>query len=226
MVNTKLVVNQEEAQRVRAIFQLYLDHRSLIAVAAELNASGWQTKSWTTREGHVAPGLTFNKTKLDALLTNPLYIGRVRYKAETFPGEHLAIISKETWTAVQTQLALKGSTGGAKVRKKYGELLKGLLFCSSCKCAMSPTHTPKVNRRYRYDDCTNAQKTGWSNSPSSSGLRRASGTGDGEQGQDKPDHESEPGVSEVTRSVALSACSTRTRRCSDSSFTTSCVLGV
>ena len=33
---------------------------------------------------------------------------------------------------------------------------------------MSPTHSKKCNRRYRYYCCTNAQKTGWSNCPSKS----------------------------------------------------------
>ena len=33
---------------------------------------------------------------------------------------------------------------------------------------MSPSHSTKGNRRYRYYVCTNAQKTGWSNCPSKS----------------------------------------------------------
>lgn len=41
----KLVVNEDEAARVRAIFDLYLEHRSLLAVVAELQRRGWVSKS-------------------------------------------------------------------------------------------------------------------------------------------------------------------------------------
>ena len=47
----KLVVNVEEAGRVRAIFALYLQHRSLKAVLAEIETRQWTTKGWITRDG-------------------------------------------------------------------------------------------------------------------------------------------------------------------------------
>ena len=161
-------MDEVEAKQVREIFELYREHRSLIAVATELNVRGWLTKSWTTRKGTHVPGLPFNKTNLHKLLTNPLYVGQVKYKAERHKGEHQPLITEELWAAVQKQLSLNGTTGGAKVRNKFGALLKGLLNCSACKCAMSPSHSTKGNRRYRYYVCTNAQKTGWSNCPTKS----------------------------------------------------------
>ena len=66
------------------------------------------------------------------------------------------------------ELSLNGTTGGAKTRNKFGALLKGLLHCSACKCATSPSHSAKGNRRYRDYVCTNAQKIGWGNCPSKS----------------------------------------------------------
>src|SRR5262245_36086565 len=47
----KLVVNEHEAKRVRAIFQLYLDHQGLVPVAQELARRRWTNKRWTTRKG-------------------------------------------------------------------------------------------------------------------------------------------------------------------------------
>src|SRR5260221_4450023 len=40
----KLLVNEEEAVRVRAIFALYLEHQALLPVVQELNRRGWTTK--------------------------------------------------------------------------------------------------------------------------------------------------------------------------------------
>ncbi|MDX1929459.1 MAG: recombinase zinc beta ribbon domain-containing protein [Pirellulaceae bacterium] len=112
--------------------------------------------------------MPFNKTNLHKLLTNPLYVGKVKYKTELHKGEYQPLITEERRSAVQKQLSLNGTTGGAKVRNKFGALLKGLLHCSVCKRAMSPSHSTKGNRRYRYYVCTNAQKTGWSNCPAKS----------------------------------------------------------
>jgi site-specific DNA recombinase len=76
----KLVVNPEEAERVRAIFVLYLKHRGLIRVVQELERRGWCTKRWRTRKGSVRGGKPFTKTNLRQLLTNVVYLGQVRYK--------------------------------------------------------------------------------------------------------------------------------------------------
>src|SRR5687767_10816156 len=49
--NMKLVVNEEEAARVRTIFSLYLEHRSLLAVVEAVRQRGWVNKQWTTKKG-------------------------------------------------------------------------------------------------------------------------------------------------------------------------------
>ena len=78
----KLLVNEEEAEMVRAIFALYLDLRSLQATAAQLNRRAWRTKSWATKEGTFHEGVPFNKAHLSRLLGNPLYVGKVRLHRE------------------------------------------------------------------------------------------------------------------------------------------------
>jgi site-specific DNA recombinase len=48
-------------------------------------------------------------------------------------------------------------------------LLKGLLRCVPCDCAMTPAHTTrKGSQRYRYYVCSGAQKRGWQTCPSKS----------------------------------------------------------
>jgi site-specific DNA recombinase len=165
----KLNVNEDEAARVRTIFELYLEHQSLISVVQELDRRGWVGKLWTTRKGHKRGGKQFTKTSLYSLLTNVTYIGKITYKDEVHNGEHAAIISPDIWQQVQILLQRNGSMGGTMVRNKFGALLKGLLRCVSCNCAMSPIHSTKNgNKRYRYYVCINAQKRGWHNCPSPS----------------------------------------------------------
>jgi site-specific DNA recombinase len=165
----RLVVNEDEAARVRSIFELYLEHEGLLPVVAELERRGWCNKRWTTRKGHERGGKPFIKTSLHKLLTNVTYIGKLTYKDEVHVGEHAAIVGEDAWRRVQALLQRNGRTGGAPVRNKFGALLKGLLRCAACDCAMSPTHsTRNGNKRYRYYVCTNAQKRGWHTCPSPS----------------------------------------------------------
>ena len=164
-----LIVNKEEARQVRAIFGLYLEHQSLITTVRELDGRGWTNKRWTTRKGHQRGGKPFSKTSLYKLLTNVTYAGKLKYKAEVHPGEHDAILGDDVWQQTQLLLRRNGCTGGAAVRNKFGALLKGILHCAACNCAMSPTHSTKDgNKRYRYYLCTAAQKRGWETCPSKS----------------------------------------------------------
>ncbi len=47
----KLRVNEVEANRVRMIYDLYLERESIMATIAELDNRGWNNKSWKTRKG-------------------------------------------------------------------------------------------------------------------------------------------------------------------------------
>ncbi len=158
----RLIVNEHEAARVRAIFELYLEHESLISTIRVLDKRGWTNKQWTTRKGHVAGGLPFNKHSLNSLLTNILYRGKITYKDELYDGEHPAIVDEEIFRRAGELLKRNGATGGKYVRNRYGALLKGLIRCAPCGSAMVHTHTHKNGkRRYRYYVCASAQKRGW-----------------------------------------------------------------
>ncbi|WP_246522959.1 recombinase family protein [Gemmata palustris] len=164
----KLTLNTAEAERVRQIFALYLEHGALVPVVAELERRQWTTKRWATRKGPERGGKPFDRTNVYNLLTNPLYVGHVRYKDEVHAGEHPAIVDPGVFAAVQRALTRNGRTGGALVRNQFGALLKGLLRCGPCGCAMTPSHSTKGTKRYRYYVCGHAQKRGYRACPSKS----------------------------------------------------------
>lgn len=139
---SKLIVNEDEAARVQAIFELYLERQSMIATIEELDRRGWVNKRWTTRAGHERGGKPFTKTSLHKLLSNVTYMGKLRYKDEIHEGEHAAIVSADLWKRVQILLGRNGRTGGAAGRNKFGALLKGILRCVPCDCAMTPSTSP------------------------------------------------------------------------------------
>ncbi|MCL4198929.1 MAG: recombinase family protein [Phycisphaerales bacterium] len=165
----RLIVNETESKRVRAIFELYLKHESLIPTVRALNERGWLTKQWTSRKGKNLGGRPFEKGSLYALLTNVAYLGKIRFKDELYEGEHQGIIGPEVWQKAQYLLTRNGRTGGSIVRNKYGAVLKGLLHCTACRRTMGHTYSSKKGRvAYRYYVCNGAAKRGWDSCPAKS----------------------------------------------------------
>lgn len=92
----------------------------------------------------------------------------MRYKDEVHDGEHPGIVDPGIFQRTQALLRRNGATGAAPIRNQFGAILKGLLRCTPCGCSMSPSHTTRNNRRYRYYLCCSAQKKGWNTCPSKS----------------------------------------------------------
>jgi site-specific DNA recombinase len=156
----KLVVNRDEAEIVRAIFDLYAENPSLVAVAQELNRRGWGRKSWTTKDGKQRRGSAWNRINLRLFLGNPLYAGRQRLGDETFRGEHPAIVPRALFEKVQHLLAEHSGNGGCSTKNRHGALLRGLLRCAACGTAMVHAPSKAHGRMYRYYRCLNGMRKG------------------------------------------------------------------
>jgi site-specific DNA recombinase len=162
----RLIVNQAEAEQVRTIFALYLELGGMLRVIEELDRRGWTNKTWVTRDGRLHQGKPFVKNVLNALLTNPVYMGKVRHHGQVYPGEHEAIVDEGTFAKVRERLARNGHSGGDPDSRFRGQgILQGILRCRACNCGMSSTHSRKGNRRYRYYLCHHAQSRGWRHCP-------------------------------------------------------------
>jgi len=166
-VDGRLVVNADEAERVRATFSLYLERGSLLRVAEALRARGWANKTWTNRAGALVPGLAFNKLGVGRLLTNVLYRGRITLGDEVFDGAHEAIVDQPTWDAVQSLLARHGLPDARGGRNRWGVLLRGLLRCAVCDSAMPHHFASRGGRKYSSYVCARYAKQGAAACPGS-----------------------------------------------------------
>ena len=146
--NKKLVVVEEEAERVRLIFQLYLELGSLGRLLPELRRRGVVTKRRELAGGRVIGGIPFTRGPLAYLLRNRFYLGEVVYRGKVSQGEHAAILEPELFAAVQERLAQQHH-GFVRARAGSQALLLGRLFDDRGN-RMSPTHANKQGVRYRY----------------------------------------------------------------------------
>lgn len=126
LVSKKLVPNGAEAQLVRRAFELYLTRKSFVKVSRELDALGARRRDRVSKRGNLIRGRGICTSSVFNMLANPIYVGDVRYRDQTYPGLHEAIVSRELWDDVQ---ALRAQRTRAKVVEKYRlDMLRGLLF--------------------------------------------------------------------------------------------------
>jgi site-specific DNA recombinase len=150
VVDKRLVINPTEAERVRYVFQRFITLGSATLVTRELRVQGQLTKSYTTSSGRQKQGRLVDKSFVYFMLSNPAYIGQVRHKGKTHPGQHQPIISQETWDAARGIIQESPYTRAGNVRAKTGALLRGVIKCGGCLSSMTPTHTRKPDKMYRY----------------------------------------------------------------------------
>jgi site-specific DNA recombinase len=164
----RIIINEKEAVRVRAMFELYRDSRSLAAVVTELSRRHWKTKSWTSKRAIEHAGRAFTKASLARLLTNAIYDGKVEHRGTIYTGEHASIVESPVWEEVNAELRAGRRSRRGVIRTKQNALLAGLLMCQSCKRPMIATYTAKRDRRYRYYVCQAARQNGWDSCPTKS----------------------------------------------------------
>jgi site-specific DNA recombinase len=164
---SRLVVNEAEAEQVRAIFRLFEEHGSAQRTLTEIQRRGWRLKSWTCKSGQFHAGGAFTLTALRRLLGNILYTGAVRHRGQIYPGEHAAILPPGQWERVQNLLSQPLVARGG-LRNRHEALLHGLLHCECCAAPMVYSYAIQRERKYPYYVCRNAQQQGWALCPSKS----------------------------------------------------------
>ena len=104
-------------------------------------------------------GKPIDKGVIYKLLNNRLYIGEAVHKGESYPGEHEAIVCQALWDRVHAILTANPKKRAGATRAQTPALLKGLIFGPDGS-AMSPTHTRRRQKLYRYYVSQTALKQG------------------------------------------------------------------
>ena len=141
-----LIIDEEQAEVVRRIYRSYLYGMSLKQIKRALEKDGIKNGA-----GH----LTWYESNLRQILTNEKYIGdallqktwtynvldKKRRKNDSdvpqyyVSNNHEAIISKETFAAVQSEIARRANLLGENGRKRVYSgryAYSGILFCGTC----------------------------------------------------------------------------------------------
>jgi hypothetical protein len=145
-----LLINEAEAETVRAVFRLYLELGTVRKVKVEADRLGLTTKLRAGKGRRMSGGRPLSRGYIYHLLSNPLYIGRIKHQGEHHEGRHPPIVELETWEAVQAQLASQTPpTPVGKPRGRHPSPLRGKLF-DEAGVGLTPKHAVKNGKRYRY----------------------------------------------------------------------------
>ncbi len=144
-----LVLKDAEAETVRTVFRLYLEHGNVRHVKEEADRLGLTTKLRPTQDGRLRGGRPLSRGYIYELLSKPIYVGRIAHRDEVYEGQHAPIIDAETWDAVQEKLAGNAHQRLSGSRAAEPSLLAGLLY-DEAGSRLTPSHAVKAGRRYRY----------------------------------------------------------------------------
>ena len=144
-----LTINEKEARTVRAIYQMYQTHQSVLEVVTEAKLAGLRSKRRTTSSGEIKGGRAIDRGHIYHILTNPIYAGRIRHKKETFEGQHPPIIDPDVWDEIQSKLAIGAARKRGVRAAAHPSLLAGKLFDETGD-RLTPSHSSKNGKRLRY----------------------------------------------------------------------------
>ena len=162
--NSTLIVNPEEAEIVRIIFDKFI-HTDMGAdsISNYLNQHGYSKKKLRDQEvSH------FSRSTIIKILDNPVYVGKIAYgksvtekvkgtrdqyrrvKQDEYlltDGLHEAIIDSETWEAAKAKRKVTGVKWNKTHSLDHEHILSGILKCPVCGSGMAGTVRRRKNKK-------------------------------------------------------------------------------
>ncbi len=144
-----LLPDPVKAPVVRRVFDLYVRRRL-----------GTRTIAQQLRdEGAPAPSAGWGHPAVHWIISNPTYVGKIRWRDKVFDGVHEPLVDEFTFAKAQAILAERGEH--AKRRGNASDfLLSGLLRCGRCGKVYIGMSANGNGGRYHYYACTGRQKYG------------------------------------------------------------------
>ncbi|MBM6743142.1 recombinase family protein [Drancourtella massiliensis] len=162
--NSTLIVNPEEAEIVRLIFEKFV-HTDMGAdfISKYLNQHGYSKKKLREQEVNY-----FTRSTILKILDNPVYAGKIAYgknatekvkgtrdqyrrvKKDDYllaEGLHEAVIDQETWEAARSKRRVTGVKWNKTHSLDHEHILSGILKCPVCGSGMAGTVRRRKNKK-------------------------------------------------------------------------------
>ena len=140
-IDGELHVNEEEAEQVRMVYQLFADGYTVTEITRRMD--GYETKH----------GGWFHTSTVGNVLDNPLYAGVIHFDGVIGSGRHEPIVSQELNDRVKVR---RERLRRAEASGDSAYLLTGMIYCAGCGARYFPNKRP--NGRVVYSCHSRAKK--------------------------------------------------------------------
>lgn len=144
-----LVIDEAHANLIRHLYKRYLEVGTIRKLKMECDRLGINAPQRVHATGREYGGGRFSRGNLQRILTNPIYIGKITHFDKVYTGQHPAIIDEEQWATVQYKLNDNKQAHEQRPKAPSDSLLTGILYDSEGQ-RLSPSHSQKQSRRFRY----------------------------------------------------------------------------
>lgn len=138
-IEKKLVPEETTTEKIRTIFNKYIELRGAIKLRNYLNENQIKTPN----------GRDFSTGHLYNILSNKVYIGKVVHQGIAYEGEHQGLIDEELFNKTQQILLENKVNNICGNRSCSNSLLTGLIFDDKNN-TMSPTSSGGKSKVYKY----------------------------------------------------------------------------
>ena len=139
----KNVINPDEAEIVKEIFNKFAKGFTAVDIAKELKARGVRTKK----------GIFLTDKKIYKMIANTKYIGKTVHRDVVYTNIYPAIIDEFTWQKVQSIRNANKHVPGKK-KDKFDFILSGKIICGYCHTMMvGESGTGRNEEKYYYYNC-------------------------------------------------------------------------
>lgn len=140
--NKVILIDQEQAETVKMIYEMYSNGKSAFDIADYLKEKGITNSS----------GKAFVPNTIMNMLKNKKYIGIFKYGEQIIENYYPPIIDRDTFELVQERIS-QNKRSPARMKAKEMYLLSGKLYCGYCKSLMTgesgASHTGTVHNYYK-----------------------------------------------------------------------------
>ncbi len=146
----KIVIDEDVASKLRIIWEMAAENKSLAEIGVELSRRGIKTPT----------GKEWRKQIISNIIKNPFYKGYLQYAGEVHKGTHPALVDERLWEkANKVMTARLPGHRFVKKPKDYNCLLSGLLKCPKCGSHyISVSAIGKTKRKFYYYICARSKQ--------------------------------------------------------------------
>ena len=145
-----LHIIEDHAAIVRSLYRRYLEAGSVVRLKQQLDAESFRLPIRIDGGGRSTGGGPFSRGHIYKILSNPIYVGRIAHKGQTYDGHHPPIVTLGLWDEVQQSLGDHlGAARTERTRQSSDALLIGKLYDDGGN-RMSPTWARQGSKRWRY----------------------------------------------------------------------------